>query len=226
MILRNSTSWFTLIELIVGMTIFSIGLTGIFALLQTTMRSVRYSQDEIIVSGILREQLDLVNNIRDTNVRNYIPWDSVLVSRANWSRDSTIFTGGVYTIENSFSSTGITFDIWANDGTITNSPIKLQKIDTVSGFMTDSDKWNRTQLIFDEVWRYTHTGSVIGTPTNFASYIIVSPLGYSGAFAGAFTEIKKDQKNQWWIIDARVIVRYNGGYREYDAKSMITDWQK
>ncbi len=74
---------FTLIELIVGMTIFSIGLAGIYALLQTTMSSVRYSQDEIIISGLLREQIDLVNNIRDTNLRNYIPWDSVLLSAPN-----------------------------------------------------------------------------------------------------------------------------------------------
>jgi prepilin-type N-terminal cleavage/methylation domain-containing protein len=83
MIIRPTTSGFTLIELIVGMTIFSIGLAGIYALLQTTMSSVRYSQDEIIVSGLLREQIDLVNNIRDTNLRNYIPWDSVLISIQN-----------------------------------------------------------------------------------------------------------------------------------------------
>ena len=80
MLIRPTTSGFTLIELIVGMTIFSIGLAGIYALLQTTMSTVRYSQDEIIVSGLLREQIDLVNNIRDTNLRNYISWDSLLIT--------------------------------------------------------------------------------------------------------------------------------------------------
>ncbi len=231
MLIRPTTSGFTLIELIVGMTIFSIGLAGIYALLQTTMSTVRYSQDEIIVSGLLREQIDLVNNIRDTNLRNYISWDSLLITTPSGWGDSTIFTWGVYTIENSFTATGITFDATANNGTITNSPVKLKKIDTVSGFVTDSDKWNQTQLIFDTKWRYTHTGSVSGTGTNFASYIVVSPLGYTGS-TGIWTEVKKITppdtiaKNQWWIIDARVLVRYNGGYREYDAKSMITDWQK
>ena len=226
MLIRPTTSGFTLIELIVGMTIFSIGLAGIYALLQTTMSTVRYSQDEIIVSGLLREQIDLVNNIRDTNLRNYIPWDSVFIEAST----QTWFLAWVYTIENSFTATGITFTS-ANDGTITNSPVKLKKIDTVSGFVTDSDKWNQTQLIFDTKWRYTHTGSVSGTGTNFASYIVVSPLGYTGS-TGIWTEVKKITppdtiaKNQWWIIDARVLVRYNGGYREYDAKSMITDWQK
>ena len=223
MLIRPTTSGFTLIELIVGMTIFSIGLAGIYALLQTTMSTVRYSQDEIIVSGLLREQIDLVNNIRDTNLRNYISWDSVLLTTTNGWNDSTIFTGGIYTIENSFTTTGITFDNITNNGTIAKSPIKLTKL---SGFPNDdAAKWWATQLIFDERGRYTHTGSVSGTGTNFASYIIVSPLGYTGS-TGVFTEVKKDTKNQWWLIDARVLVRYNGGYREYDAKSMITDWQK
>ena len=128
MLIRPTTSGFTLIELIVGMTIFSIGLAGIYALLQTTMSTVRYSQDEIIVSGLLREQIDLVNNIRDTNLRNYISWDSVLVSTPSGGADSTIFTGAIYTIENDFTATGITFDSMTNNGTMANSPIKLTKI--------------------------------------------------------------------------------------------------
>jgi prepilin-type N-terminal cleavage/methylation domain-containing protein len=225
MIIRPTTSGFTLIELIVGMTIFSIGLAGIYALLQTTMSSVRYSQDEIIVSGLLREQIDLVNNMRDTSLHNYIPWDSALISTQNWSLYSSIFTGALYSIENDFTASGITFDPIANNGTIAKSPIKLTKIDTNTAFTTDAEKWSKTQLIFDDHGRYIHTGSSTGTGTNFASYIIVSPLGYTGSL-GAFTEVKKDNKNQWWIIDARVVVKYNGGYREYDAKSMITDWQK
>ena len=150
MFIRHSTSGFTLIELIVGMTIFSIGLAGIYALLQTTMSNVRYSQDEIIVSGLLREQIDLVNNIRDTNLRNYITWDSVLVSTPSGGSDSTIFTGATYTIENDFTATGITFDTLTNNGTIARTPIRLTKIDTSTVFGTDSDKWKQTQLIFDE----------------------------------------------------------------------------
>ena len=218
--LKKSTSGFTLIELIVGMTIFSIGLAGIYALLQTTMSTVRYSQDEIIVSGLLREQIDLVMNIRDTNLRNYIPWDSAHIEGSS----QTGFTAGVYTIENDFTTSGIIFDTMTADGTIAKSPIKLTKIDTNTAFATDSEKWNKTQLISDTQWRYIHTGSLGGTGTTFASYIIVSPLGYTGSTG--FTEVKKDWKNQWWIIDARVLVRYNWWYREYDAKSMITDWQK
>lgn len=104
-------------------------------------------------------------------------------------------TAGVYMIENSFSSTGLSFDTIANNGTIAKSPIKLTKIDPTIPFATDLEKWNKTQLIFDDHGRYIHTGSTLGTPTNFASYMIVSPLGYTGSDS-AFTEVKKDTKNQ------------------------------
>jgi prepilin-type N-terminal cleavage/methylation domain-containing protein len=139
--LRYSTSGFTLIELIIGMTIFSIGLTGIYALLHSTMSSVSYSRDEIIVSGLLREQIDLVMNIRDTNLRNYIPWDSVHIDGSSQS----IFASGIYLIENDFSTTKTVID--PRNGIITKDPIKIKKIDTLSNI--DEEKWNKTQLRTD-----------------------------------------------------------------------------
>lgn len=94
---------------------------------------------------------------------------------------STILMGAVYTIENSFSASGLTFDPILNDGTIVKSPIRLTKIDPTTSFATDLEKWNKTQLILDDHGRYIHTGSTTGAPTQFASYIIVSPLGYTGS---------------------------------------------
>lgn len=208
---RHSTSGFTLVELIIGMTIFSIGLTGVYALLQTTMSTVRYSRDEIIISWLLREQIDLVMNMRDSSIKNYIPYDSVHVD----SSSQTTFSSGYYMIENDFTNTGITIN--PANGAIIKNTLKLIKIDPF--LTTDETKWQKTQLRFDSSWRYIHSENT-GTGTQFASYIIVSPLTVKGA------EVQKDGKNQWWIIDARVLIKWNGSYREYDTKSMITDWIK
>ncbi len=194
------------------MTIFSIGITGIYALLSTTMSSVRYSHDEIVVSWLLREQIDLVMNIRDTNLRNYIPWDSVHIDPPS---TQTIFSSGIYIIENDFSTSSVSVD--SLNGRINKNTIKLVKIDPFVG--DDTFKWQKTQLRLDDKWRYIHSETT-GTPTQFASYIIVSPLTVNGI------EIKKDSKNQWWVIDARILVKGNSSYREYDTKSMITDWMK
>ena len=57
------------------MTIFAIGLSAIYALLQTTMGNASYSRHEIVVANLLREQIELVKHARDTNIRNFLPWD-------------------------------------------------------------------------------------------------------------------------------------------------------
>lgn len=137
----HRTSGFTLIELLVGMTVFAIGLTGVYALLQTTMSNVSYSRDEIIVSGLLREQVELVMNIRDTNLRNYIPWDSVYIEGST----QTNFASGIYLIENDFTTSNISID--SSNGHITHYPIKLTKIDPFP--TTDEAKWQKTQIHLD-----------------------------------------------------------------------------
>ncbi len=210
--LKYATSGFTLIELIIGMTIFSIGLTGIYALLQTTMSTVSYSRDEIIVSGLLREQVDLVMNIRDTNLRNFIPWDSLRIEPPG---TQTLFSSGVYMIENDFSTPTVVVD--STTGHINKSTVKLSKIDLFP--FSDEDRWQKTQIRLDTQWRYIHS-ETLGTQTPYASYIRITPLTVNGV------EVKKDGKNQWWVIDARVLIKLGGNIREYDAKSMITDWQQ
>lgn len=142
---RYNTSGFTLIELLVGMVVFAIGLTGIYALLNTTLFSAGYSRDEVVVAGLLREQIELVENIRDTNLKNYIPWDSVRVE----STTQTGFAPGVYTIENSFETGGLEFNP-ANDGTIAKSPIMLKRIDpATTPFDTIDKKFESTRLYLD-----------------------------------------------------------------------------
>ncbi len=74
--IRHSRVGFTLIELLVGMTIFSIALTSIYLLLTSTMKSVTYSRNEIIVSNLLREQMELMRNIRDSNIAKGAAWDA------------------------------------------------------------------------------------------------------------------------------------------------------
>ena len=105
------------------MTIFAIGITTIFALLSNTITAARSSQHEIIVAGLLREQIELVKNMRDTNIRNYIPWDSIPVQEDG----STTLTGGIYMIENNFLSSLVELDQQGH-GTIVASPIYLKNI--------------------------------------------------------------------------------------------------
>lgn len=209
-----SRTGFTLVELIVGMTVFAIGLTGIYALLSWTIGNSTYSRHEVVVANLLREQIELIKNVRDTNIRNLLPWDTVFIEWLSTSR----FSSWVYVIENDFSHEYISID--TTHGTIQNSPIYIKDI-TVP-FMSSSSieqKFARSALYLDAEWRYTHAVTKEGTP--YASYTLVYPITIN---TNPIMEIKKDGKPQWYIVDARVIVNSRWVYREYDAKTAITDW--
>ncbi len=208
----HRTSGFTLIELIVGMLIFSIGMTAILALLHSTIDSSLYSRHEIIAGNLLREEIELVKNIRNQNVRNFIPFDSV---KLQWSNQTT-FSSWTYIVENNYSTTGVTLNV-AN-GVITDMPVALSGILLPS---TDVARFNATRLYFDSQGRFTHTPTATGTI--YASYITILPLEFRDG-NGNLIEVKNNGKTQGYTLDARLIIE-SRGYKEYDLKSIITDWK-
>ncbi len=210
----HSRSGFTLVELIIGMTIFAVSMTAILALLSSTIDTSIASRQEIVASNILREEIELIKNLRNSNVRSFAPWDRI---RTEWVASSSL-TGAIYIVESDFSATGVIYD---TAGNIDTSPVYMK--DVTLGFPSPSDlEWRflRTKLSSDAQGRFTHLS---GTGTKYASYVIVSPLIIDDG--GSLIEPKIAWKNQWYTLDARVIVKWRY-YREYDLKTVITDWKK
>ncbi len=222
----QSQKGFTIMELIVGMTIFAISMTGILALLSTTIQNATYSRQEIIASNLLREQVELVKNIRNSNIRSFLPFDTV--------KNNQTITPGTYFVQNDFTSTGVKLNqnnLGWSDGIITEMPVSLSWVTLTTS--NSGTLFHEAQLYFDDQWRYTHIHTSTGT--EYASYMIIKPLEFQNG-----TNVLKVQKdnpnstpsvpmpkiNQWYILDARVIVKWNGEYyREYDLESVITDWK-
>ena len=221
---RHSRSRFTLIELLVGMTIFSIAITSIFLLLESTMKSVRISRNEVIVSNLLREQLELVRNVRDANLAKGAAWN---VARIDDGAE-TKFSSGTFLIENDFGANVTKF---GNDSTgsfsILESPVKIKK----ANFSSDEieTKFQESQLCFDDYKRYIRCDSDTHrtqSGTAFASYTNIFPMYFGSGATGTTTIADENNNPQGFILDARVIVRDGNVYREYDAKTAITDWQR
>ena len=63
----RSQSAFTLIEVLIAILIFSLGLIAAFILTSTATSLSMRSKQEIIATNLLREQLEIAKNIRDTN---------------------------------------------------------------------------------------------------------------------------------------------------------------
>ena len=178
------TSGFTLIELIVGMLIFSIGMTAILALLHSTIDNALYSRHEIIVANLLREEIELVKNIRNSNVRNVIPFDSIRLIGS----PLTTLASGSYIIENNYSHTG--YDLDPSTGIIENMPITLSGIILPS---SDAERFSLSALYLDREGRFTHT--VTATGTVYASYITITPLQFSDGNA-TLVNVEKNGRTQ------------------------------
>lgn len=205
--LITNRRWFTLVELIIGMTIFVVGMTAILTLLNAAVSSSQRSKNEIIAANILREQIELVKNIRNTNVRSFALWSTGIVPN-------------IYTIENDYSNSLATYV----NGIPTSWPVKMS-VSTIVWTDGLKERFEKARLYLDNQGRFTHTVSATGS--NIASYITISPLQFTRpVWSPSLIEPKdRDWNNQWYILDARVIIN-SSGFREYDLKTLITDWQK
>lgn len=143
--LRITRNGFTLIELLIGMTIFAVGLTAIYALLWSTMKNASYSRHEIIAANLMREQVEILKYIRDTNVKNFIPWESSLIEK-NGMYEYHLFSGS-YLIENNYTTNGIEID--NADGKILATSVTMRYLD-ING-MDIPNIWEKARLYQDSV---------------------------------------------------------------------------
>jgi Tfp pilus assembly protein PilV len=74
---KTTLSAFSIIEVLIGIFIFSLGLVSIYALLASSLRINDYNSNAIIASNLAREQVELFRNIRDTNYKKLQVWNQI-----------------------------------------------------------------------------------------------------------------------------------------------------
>jgi Tfp pilus assembly protein PilV len=105
---------FSIIEVMVGIFIFSLGLVSIYALLASSLNASSYSENAIIASNLSREQIELFKNIRDTNYKKLNVWNQKNPN-AQYDQNSNLFKiSTYYTLENDFSDSSL-FSIDINE---------------------------------------------------------------------------------------------------------------
>ena len=68
---------FSIIEVLVGIFIFSLGLVSIFMLLTSALNLNELNKNKIIASNLAREQIELFRNIRDVNYATLHNWNQI-----------------------------------------------------------------------------------------------------------------------------------------------------
>lgn len=89
---------FSIIEVMIGIFIFSLWLVAIYALLISSLKLSDYNKHAIIASQLAVEQIELVRNIRDTNYKLTRRWDMI-----GWDTLSS-YSGSYLKIENNLTT--------------------------------------------------------------------------------------------------------------------------
>ncbi len=228
--LRLKSAGFTLVEVMTGIIVFSIGMIAIFLLVDSGIWSARLSRDEVIAANLMREQIELLKNTRDSNWLMLRRWDKIwledTVTGYNWktlSNTSNQITPGYYTIENNYTSSDISgneFQYPLNDQHLINKaiPVRMRYI----GATTDSPESlvknafastpNNTRLCIDIQERYTYTCTG-NSPTPFAGFTKIEPLMV------AWEEIPNA------MIVTAYIGTLNKWTRLYEVRTLLTHWK-
>ena len=73
---------FTLIEMLMALTVFSIGVLAVMRLITQNISSMDKAQSTTTATFLAKEGLELAYNMRDSNLQKGLPWNCVLSARS------------------------------------------------------------------------------------------------------------------------------------------------
>lgn len=103
--IKNTLQAFSIIEVLIGIFVFSLGLISIYALLASSLSVSDYNRNSIIASNLAREQIELFRNIRDTNYKKLQVWNQLDPDSLNYS--DVFLSDNYYTLENNINTGNI-----------------------------------------------------------------------------------------------------------------------
>lgn len=208
-----------MIELMVAIVVFALGLVAAYSLLRTATSLSERSRDEIIGGNLLRERLELVKNVRDSNWMAVRSWDSlragvdVVTDDPSFcpTPDNCKLTPGTYVVENDFS------DI--------RNPVRIRRVTAVptrTDIVAEANSTSSTKfrLCLDLQGRYVHDCSTTNQKTPYFAYVTVSPLSAETAGGGGAASVSGA------LAVSAHFVSIASGYREISMNTVITDWKR
>jgi len=155
----STKSAFSIIEVLIWIFVFSLGLVAIYSLLVTSLKVNDYNKNAIIGWNLAREQIELLRNIRDTNYETLSLWNRV--------DDATTFEmWKYYKIDQNMSS-------WHID------------MDEITSFSRSNDEptpdMDTYRLCFDADNRYVYCSSGVDlVETPFYRYVYLEQTSDNG----------------------------------------------
>ena len=210
-------NWFSIIEVLVAIFIFSLWLTSVYAVIVSTLKLNDYNKNYIIASNLAREQVELLKNIRDTNFKTVHKYNQIN-PEWNYSDSNNFFsTWSYYLIENDYWETA-------------SFPIKVEKISDFWEWKSEISWWSfwkmeSYRLCLGKKGNYLKSEGAWECPepseeTYFFKYLKIDEVKYSSASSEESIIIKDALK-----VKSKVIW-YIRWYHETEINTIIADWQR
>lgn len=194
------SKWFTIIELMVAILVFTIWGLSAYLLLYSAELSSEQSKNETIAANLAREQIELVTNLRDSNWIKSKIWNKLDDSMLRWE----FLTWWYYSIEN-----------WYQD----TEPVIIKKITIPNENASTIKNSSWLRYCIDGKGRYGHICATTDTKTWFYWYIKVSPVSTKD-------NDWHDITLTWAIRLESKVLSSQRRDRIVTISTLITDWKK
>jgi hypothetical protein len=198
---------FSILEIMVWIFIFTIWVVSVYSIIISTLKLNDYNKNYIIATGLAREQLELVRNIRDSNYKKIQVYNQLNPSlNYNTSNEKFDFYT-YYKIENNFSTTTPTF------------PVNIIKIDDFWEWETVINwKMQDYRLCLNSDNLYTHDCSWDNEKTYFYKYIKIDKVSYKDGVG------IKNIEDAFKVTSK--VIWYFRWYHEFEVTSIFTDFKR
>lgn len=197
--MKATTQWFSMVEILIWIFIFSLGLASIYALIISMMNLNEYSKNSIIATNLGRESIELVRNVRDNNYENLYKWN-----KFPWNDPVKVFSTGVYyTLENDLRA-------------FSDQDVKIDPIDDFVEWKEHLPDMENYKLCINPDWMYTYDCTAPNTQTYFYRYLKFDEVVFQ---SGGTNVVLPDALK----VTSKVIW-YKKWYHEIELKTILTDY--
>ena len=169
---------FTLIETLIVIVVFCIGILAVLQWLSQTLRNKDYANTQIRSAFLAREWIELIFNLRDANYHKELPWNCIFIKKEiveePYDEDINPFCDSYLW---SWDNTQILkIWMWTGDEYI---HVEIQnEIQDFSGMFNDYQIYLHTWSVNNETWFYYDYTWTEEERTWFARYLVITWVVY------------------------------------------------
>ena len=198
----SSKSGFSVIEVMIWVFIFTLGLISIYMLISSSISMNYESKNKVIASNLARECIELTRNIRDSNYNSNHSWDQI---NPNGDISDKFSTWSYYTIENNYFN-------------YASFPIEVKVISDFWEWSSELNwKMQNYRLYLDPENRYTYNIWWTNEKTHFYRYLWVDDVKYNSGWDIIIDDALKITCRVYWL---------QNGLHKTDIKTIITDFKR